>query len=84
MHSTPFDLLTQLEFFLRKVPLVDILVKSVLEILLREGQDISSQFKKSEDAQNEGNGSELSVVKKTKNSRTWKCKGSKICHYPLK
>lgn len=63
----PFDLLTQLEIFLRMVPLVDILFKFILEKFPREGQDKLSWFKRSEDAQSEGNGSELSVLKKMKN-----------------
>jgi len=57
------------------VPLVYILC--VLANFLREGQDKLSQFKKSEDAQSEGDGSELSVAKKSRNFRTWKGNGSK-------
>lgn len=73
-----------MEIFLRMFPLVDVLFKSVLEKFRREAQDQLSQFKKSEDAGSTGNGPELSVVNKTKNFRTWKGKGSKVCHYPLK
>lgn len=39
-------------------------------------------FKKSEDAQSEGNHLELSAAKNTKNFRTLKGKGSKISHSP--
>lgn len=83
MHCLPFDLLTQFEILLKIVSLVDILFKFVVEKFLREVK-ISFPSLKSENAQSEVNRSELSVVKKRKNLRTWKGKGRKKCLYPLK